>query len=281
VNDKRFVPSPSQLDVSAFSRVDAESADTQQEAATYLDWAAATPEIQRVRRVARAALGICEGQRLLDAGCGVGEEARELARLAGPDGEVTAIDLSSALVAIARQRDEGSGVRYAVGDITALGFPDATFDGVRSERVFQHLADPDAAVAELARVTVPGGRLCLVDADWESLLVDGVPAGQFSALQRLAREKDTFKPAGRLLRGRLVRAGLTAITAQPVAIPISDRWTVERVHPLLSRALADRVAPMPKELTDPWFSAIDDALTRNEFLAVITMWVVTGIKAGE
>jgi SAM-dependent methyltransferase len=55
------------------------------------------------------------GQRLLDAGCGAGEEARELARLAGPDGEVTAIDLSGDLVAAARRRGEGTGVRYAVG----------------------------------------------------------------------------------------------------------------------------------------------------------------------
>lgn len=93
--------------VSSFTEVDAEPAGTRQALAAYLDWLAASPEIQRVRRVARAALNVRDGQRLLDAGCGLGGEARELARLAGPDGEVTAIDLSSDLVAAARQRDDG------------------------------------------------------------------------------------------------------------------------------------------------------------------------------
>jgi hypothetical protein len=174
VNDTRFV--------SPFTQVDATPADIKQELTAALDRLATLPGIQRVRRTARAALDIRGGQRLLDAGCGAGEEARELARLAGPDGEVTAIDLSSELVAAARQRDEGSGVRYAVGDITALDFPDATFDGVRTE-----------------------------------------------------------------LRGRLVRAGLTAVTAEPVAIPISDRSTAETLYPFLNPALLGRVAAIPRD----------------------------------
>jgi SAM-dependent methyltransferase len=205
VNDTRFV--------SPFTQVDATPTDIKQELTAALDRLATLPGIQRVRRTARAALDIRGGQRLLDAGCGAGEEARELARLAGPDGEVTAIDLSSELVPAARQRDEGSGVRYAVGDITALDFPDATFDGVRTE-----------------------------------------------------------------LRGRLVRARLTAVTAEPVAIPISDRSTAETLYPFLNPALLGRVAAIPRELADQWFSAFEDALARNEFLAVLTIWMVTGVK---
>ena len=270
MNDTRFV--------SAFTQVDSVPSDIRQELAGFLDRLAALPGIQRVRQIARGALAIHPGQRLLDAGCGVGEEARDLARLAGPDGEVTAIDLSSDLVALARQRDRGTGVRYAVGDVTSLSFPDATFDGVRSERVLQHLGDPDAAVAELTRVTVPGGRVCLIDTDWESFLVDGMPADLFSELQRLGRERNILKPSGRLLRGRLVRAGLTAVTAQPVALPITDRRTAETVHPVLNRTLLERIAAFPAHLTDAWFSALDGALARDEFLAVLTLWVVTGVK---
>src|SRR5258707_10206557 len=103
-------------------------------------------------------------------------------------GEVTAIDLSAAVVAAAAQRDRGSGVHYAVGDITALDFPDGAFARVRSERVLQHLAEPDLAVAELARVTAPGGRVCLIDTDWESFLVEGMPEDLLHELRRLGRE---------------------------------------------------------------------------------------------
>jgi hypothetical protein len=139
---------------------------------------------------------------------------------------------------------------------------------VRTERVLQHLADPDAAIAELIRVTVPGGRVCLIDTDWESFLVDGMPGDVFSELQRRGRELKVIKPAGRQLRGRLVRAGLTAVTAEPVPIPISDRRTAETLHPFLNPALLGRIARIPGELTGPWFSALDDALAKDEFLAV-------------
>ena len=162
-------------EVRVFSDVDQAASDMQAAALDTLDRLAALPAIRRVRQVAREAMDVRPGQRLLDAGCGAGEEARELARLVGEDGEVTAIDLSAAFVAAAAERDGGSGVRYAVGDISGLDFPDGGFDGVRSERVLQHVADPDAAVAELVRVLRPGGRVCLVDTDWESFLTDGMP----------------------------------------------------------------------------------------------------------
>ena len=260
--------------------MDSNSADTLAVMVRVLDQLADLPAIQRVRRIARAAMGVRDGQRLLDAGCGVGEESRQLARLVGPEGEVTAVDLSRALVAAAEQRDNGSGVRYAVGDIAALDFPDATFHAVRSERVIQHVPDADAAIAELVRVTVPGGRVCLIDTDWESVLMDGMPVGYLPEFARLGREKGlVFKPAGRLLRGQLVRAGLTQVTAEPVAIPMTDRHTAERLGPFFNRQTFDLVLNAPGELADAWFGAFDDALVRNEFLAVLTIWVVAGTKA--
>lgn len=148
--------------------------------------------------------------------------------MVGPDGEVTAVDLSAVMVAAARQRNNCAGVRYACGDITALDFPDATFDGVRSERAIQYAPDPDAAVAELIRVTAPGGRVCLIDTDWQSLLMDGMPASLGGVLQRVAADAGIVaKPTGRLLRGQLIRAGLTAVTAEPVAIPITAHDTLQ------------------------------------------------------
>ena len=159
-----------------------------------LDQMAAHPQIQRVRRVARKALAPRSGQRLLDVGCGVGEVARELATLVAPDGEVVAVDLSAATVAVAAERHDTSNVRYAVGDIAALDFPDADFDGVRTERVLQHVTDPDASVAELARVVRPGGRVCLVDTDWESLALDGMPEGMVSALRTHADNRPHAAP---------------------------------------------------------------------------------------
>ncbi|MGH3165458.1 MAG: methyltransferase domain-containing protein [Trebonia sp.] len=238
---------------------------------------AALDAIQLVREIARTAMDVRAGQHVLDAGCGAGEEARVLARLVSPSGQVTATDLSSAIVAAAAKRDDGSGVRYAVEDITALDFPDATFDSVRSERVLQHLDEPDAAIAELARVTVPGGRVCLIDSDWESFLVDGMPEDIFGELRRHESERGMLSPSGRLLRGRLVRAKLKEITAEPVSIPVTDRATAESLIPLFNPG-AMQLGRIPGELVESWLTAFEAAVARGDFLAVFTMWVATGVK---
>jgi len=140
-----------------------------------LEGMAATPEVVRVRQLADEALRPAAGERILDAGCGAGEVARALAETVGPDGQVTAIDASQVAIDHAASKDDGAGVQYRVADITALPFGDGVFDAVRCERVLQHLAAPDAGVAELVRVTRSGGRICLIDTDWTSLASDGLP----------------------------------------------------------------------------------------------------------
>ncbi|MFJ9999762.1 methyltransferase domain-containing protein [Streptomyces werraensis] len=76
-------------------------------------------------------------------------------------------------VSVASSRHDGTPVDYAVGDISSLDAPDGHYDGVRCERVLQHLPDPDAAIRELIRVTRPGGRVCVLDTDWPSCAWDG------------------------------------------------------------------------------------------------------------
>jgi ubiquinone/menaquinone biosynthesis C-methylase UbiE len=261
-----------------FSDVDSGATDMQATALDLLDRLAVLPSIQRIRHVARTALDLRPGHRLLDAGCGAGEEARELYRLVGPDGEVTAIDLSAGFITTAIERDGGSDVRYAVGDVAKLDFPDDGFDGVRCERVIQHVADPDAAVAELVRVVRPGGRVCLIDTDWESFVTDGIPEDLVAEMSALGRSLGMLKPAGRLLRGRLIRAGLRDVTAEPVTITLTDRATAETIHPAFNSAFVRTLGIVPDELADPWFAAFDAALERGEFLAALTIWVVTGVK---
>ncbi|RBY89138.1 SAM-dependent methyltransferase [Blastococcus sp. TBT05-19] len=96
---------------------------------------------------------------VLDAGCGPGRVAGHLASLGL---HVTGIDLSPGMVAVAR-RDHPA-IRFDVGSLTALGFPDASFGGVLAWYSLIHLP-PDQlrlALEELARVLRPGG--CLLTA---------------------------------------------------------------------------------------------------------------------
>ena len=114
------------------------------------------PAAVRVVEVAE----IATGETVLDVGCGTGNAAFEAATAGG---RVTGIDPAERLVDVARSRGRELGLdaTFEVGDAQALAFADGTFDAVVS--VFAVIFAPDAkrALAELVRVTRPGGRIVI------------------------------------------------------------------------------------------------------------------------
>jgi ubiquinone/menaquinone biosynthesis C-methylase UbiE len=78
-----------------------------------LDTQSAQPFHQTVRRAVFAELGPRPGLRALDLGCGTGEDARALAGLVIPDGQVVGVDTSATMIAEARTRSAGSGLAVA------------------------------------------------------------------------------------------------------------------------------------------------------------------------
>jgi ubiquinone/menaquinone biosynthesis C-methylase UbiE len=140
-----------------------------------LDEQAALPAVQRLRARAIELLNPRRGQRLLDAGCGTGDVTRALAALVGKHGRVVGVDPSATMLTEARRRTGGShrSVEFCLGDITALEVEDRAFDGAYCERVFQHLTHPGTAMAELVRVTKPGGSIVVIEADWGMYAIQG------------------------------------------------------------------------------------------------------------
>jgi 2-polyprenyl-6-hydroxyphenyl methylase / 3-demethylubiquinone-9 3-methyltransferase len=101
------------------------------------------------------ALGDVAGRLVLDAGCGGGLVARELA---GAGAQVVGVDRSHGSLGVAR-RAVGGRFKPAQGRIERLPFTGGAFDAVVAADVLEHLPDLPAAVAELARVLAPGGSL--------------------------------------------------------------------------------------------------------------------------
>ena len=91
--------------------------------------------------------------RILDAGCGSGRNMVELARR----GSVTGVEPASASLEAARARKAGAVVAGSLDD--PLPFDDASFHLAVALDVLEHVEDDRAALRELARVLVPGGRL--------------------------------------------------------------------------------------------------------------------------
>jgi ubiquinone/menaquinone biosynthesis C-methylase UbiE len=101
------------------------------------------------------------GERLLDAGSGSGWVARTLGANF-PGAEVTGVDVNPAYVEYATSlalAEHLPNVRFAVGDLLALDYPDATFDLVWSQFVVYFLPDPGSVIKEFRRVTRPGGQV--------------------------------------------------------------------------------------------------------------------------
>jgi ubiquinone/menaquinone biosynthesis C-methylase UbiE len=129
-------------------------------------------ELARARKDPAAVfgvLGLRPGLRLLDVGCGTGEYLRVMAPLVAP-GEAIGIDLSAELVNRAEllSRGEQPNLSFHVADVYDLPFADASFERVTATQVMVHLSQPWAAVGELRRVLVPGGRLAVAEWDWDS-----------------------------------------------------------------------------------------------------------------
>ena len=98
--------------------------------------------------------GIRQGQRVLDVGSGPGALTTELVSRLGPE-SVAAVDPSASFVAAARARHPGVHVQEAPAE--KLPYPDDTFDASVAQLVVHFMSDPVAGLAEMRRVSRPGG----------------------------------------------------------------------------------------------------------------------------
>lgn len=107
------------------------------------------------------------GRRILDVGCGTGTAEVKLSRLRLTQVEMFAVDIVTDRVgaALAQTRAHNMSAHFASADACKLPFGDASFDSVFCVAVLQHIGQVAAAVAEMARVARPGGRVVAVEPD--------------------------------------------------------------------------------------------------------------------
>ncbi|MFJ9162379.1 class I SAM-dependent methyltransferase [Streptomyces griseoviridis] len=125
------------------------------------DWDSRFPDDGPAYADAVAALGLREGGRVLDAGCGTGRALPPLRAAVGSAGVVVGADLTPAMLqAAVRAGRDGDG-RLLVADVAALPLRTGSLDAVFAAGLIAHLPHPAQNLRELARVVRPGGVLAL------------------------------------------------------------------------------------------------------------------------
>jgi SAM-dependent methyltransferase len=217
------------------------------------------------------------GSRILDVGCGSGAFDRQLAERVGEGARIDAVDVNPFLLREAAELagDLAARIRFAPGSATALPFPDQTFDCVFSITVLEE-CDAEQAIAEMLRVTEPGGRVGIV------VRAIDLPQWWNLKLPPAIRAKvdvppQSVGPAGvadASLYPRLRRAGLADLVGFPVLVTLDDPdgpiWRYREDHVLAQLTPAE---------TEVWHAARAAALAAGPLLQATALHCAVGRRA--
>jgi ubiquinone/menaquinone biosynthesis C-methylase UbiE len=226
-----------------------------------LEIADVLPDIIQYRRKMIELCPIKPGHRVLDVGCGLGQEAKRLSALVGESGQVIGLDRSKEMVDEAARRVESDGIQveFVVDDVHRMKFEDGLFDLARTERVLIYVDDPAQAISEMARVIKLGGFLIAYEFDFQGFFID-------SDMPDLTRRIEGALPSAppnpyiaRQLPHYYRMAGLQIQAIEPftVRMPIE---TVRNVYGVAIDGAVEAGKISQKEVDDWW----DDQTKRAE-----------------
>lgn len=245
----------------------------------FLDAANKLPGVVAWKSTLIDELRICPGAHVMDIGCGMGSDAFELAEMVGAQGLVTGVDFSEILIAEAIRRLGGRSlpVRFEVGDAQALGFPDQTFDAIRTERMLMHVPDTKRALSEMARVLRRGGRVAVQDFDWETQFCDS-PHQETTRKIALAF-CDSMKNGwiGRRLPRLFREVGMTDVKVKFETVTVTYEFLKLLLGGHVARAVGSGV--LAGEEADRWWTSMARADEEGNFIYGFTAFVVSGTKA--
>lgn len=199
----------------------------------------------------------------------------------GPAGRVIGIDASQAMVEESRRRasDLSLPLDFRTGDAHCLEFDDGAFDAARADRVLQHLAHPERAVAELTRVARPGGRIVIAEPDWGTLIVDAPDRETTEVVLAEVASVTRNSWMGRQLYGLVQRAGLCDITVSAFAGAITEKPVADRLLYLAGGLEHARESgKVSRAAAGHWEEALERGAAAGYFFSSITLFIVAGTR---
>jgi len=263
-------------DLMNFNRID--ETENPGEFIAFLDAVSRNEDIMAMKRRTCELLDARAGQRILEVGCGTGDDARKIAVMISPGGSLVAIDKSEALISEARRRSRpnNDSIDFVVGDATELDLESATFDACRIERTLIHIPDPATAMNEMLRVLRDGGKLVAYEPDLETYVID-------SSYRELTRRLLKYW-YGRLQCGWVARhlpalfeeSGLTNINVEPRTMIYDFDLCSDSIRGTMESATEAGVATADE--VSEWFADLERARDKGTFFCANMGYVVSGRK---
>ena len=245
----------------------------------FLDEACAQLTVKAYKQHMNELLELQAGKRILDVGCGTGDDVRGMAGLVAPAGLIVGIDNSAAMIAEANQRSAGGTlpVEFQVADALKLTFDSNSFDATRADRSLMHVPDAKQVLAEMARVTKPGGRVVVFEVDFETITIDAADRG---LARRIAHTWcDGFRNGwlGRCIPRILKELGLRDVGVTPYTMLLTPGMSV----PLLGAATTQRAVQngtVTAAEAQTWLAHLDDLQKAGRFFSTLSGFLVAGRK---
>jgi ubiquinone/menaquinone biosynthesis C-methylase UbiE len=246
----------------------------------------AAPAIVAQRGRTRAAVGARSGERGLDVGCGPAFLACELGREVGPAGRVIGVDESPEMLEAARARIAREGLTDRVevrqGEAGRLDFPSGLFDFVTGVQVYLYVADVAGALAEAARVLRPGGRLAVVDTDWDSCVWLTTDRDRHRRVMEARLGHFVQRHLPPRLPGLLDRAGLRLVHAE--AIPVLEltggpgTFSGGLIEPTANLAIRYGIA---RDDAEAWKADLLARVSGGEYFFSLTRYLFVATRPGD
>lgn len=242
------------------------------------------PKVKSLKERSYELMHLQKGHQVIDLGCGPGIDTIPLAKFVGPGGQVIGIDIDNQMIAAANKKAKETGVAGRVmheyADAMSLPYNSNYFDACRSERLFQHVLNPEKVLFEMYRITRPRGWVVVADTDHSTLSIDNSIVDIEWKIRRFRTEKFRNGYVGRQLYRLFKQQNFVDIIVEIFPFFFTD-YSLVRYLALLDEVEHEAIAVniITEEELQLWHANLKQADEEGTFFASISMMIVAGCKS--
>ena len=224
-----------------------------------------------------APLNLRKGSRVLDYGCGPGFVSQGLAGIVGETGHIYGVDINTRFISDASSRAaKYNNLSFHHIDGYQIPLADNSVDRLLCKNVLEYVPDVQATLSEFRRVLEPGGRLLLIDSDWNFVVVE--PWGGERTRRFFEAATNAFKDPemGRKLRSHMLDAGFLDVDVT-VQSGVDTEGGSLAVLRNMARYACEFDAASKVEI-DSLIEEAESAIATDRYLFCLPQFRVTGVN---